>query len=57
MSTRSINALPLPALAACSTEVRDSLDAAMAGEELTFEQGLQLATAQGQDLDALVAGA
>jgi 7,8-didemethyl-8-hydroxy-5-deazariboflavin synthase CofH subunit len=55
MSTRSVNASPLPALAACSPEVRDSLDVAMAGEELTFEQGLQLATAQGQDLDALVA--
>jgi FO synthase len=39
----------------CSAEVRDCLQAALAGEELTFEQGLQLATAGGADLDALVA--
>jgi 7,8-didemethyl-8-hydroxy-5-deazariboflavin synthase CofH subunit len=57
MSTRSVNVPPLPALAACSPEARDCLQAAMAGEELTFEQGLQLATAEGDDLVALVAAA
>lgn len=57
MSTRSVNVPPLPALAACSPEARDCLQAAMAGEELTFEQGLQLATAEGDDLIALVAAA
>jgi 7,8-didemethyl-8-hydroxy-5-deazariboflavin synthase CofH subunit len=57
MSTRSVNVPPLPALTACSPEARDCLQAAMAGEELTFEQGLQLATAEGDDLVALVAAA
>ena len=43
------------ALASCSSEVRECLEAARAGAELSFEQGLLLATAGGATLDALVA--
>src|SRR5260370_25241534 len=42
-------------LAWCSSEVRESLEAAREGAELSFEQGLLLATAAGATLDALVA--
>ena len=42
-------------LAACPREVLDCLDAARSGSELSFEQGLLLATAEGAALDALVA--
>jgi FO synthase len=42
-------------LAACPREVRDCLEAARSGAELSFEQGLLLATAEGAALDALVA--
>ena len=55
MATNAINEPASAALTPCSAEVRDCLQAAMAGEELTFEQGLQLATVAGGDLDALVA--
>jgi FO synthase len=55
MGTNTINEPASVALAACSAEVRDCLQEAMAGEDLTFEQGLQLASAAGADLDALVA--
>jgi 7,8-didemethyl-8-hydroxy-5-deazariboflavin synthase CofH subunit len=43
------------ALAACPREVLDCLNAARSGSELSFEQGLLLATAEGAALDALVA--
>ena len=43
------------ALAACPSEVRDCLEAARGGAELSFEQGLLLANAEGASLDALVA--
>jgi 7,8-didemethyl-8-hydroxy-5-deazariboflavin synthase CofH subunit len=43
------------ALAACPSEVRDCLEAARSGAELSFEQGLLLATADGAALDTLVA--
>ena len=43
------------ALAASPNEVRDCLEAARGGAELSFEQGLLLATAEGAALDALVA--
>src|SRR6266478_5856528 len=42
-------------LAACPREVRDCLEAARGGAELSFDQGLLLATAEGAALDALVA--
>jgi 7,8-didemethyl-8-hydroxy-5-deazariboflavin synthase CofH subunit len=42
------------ALAACPSEVLDCLEAARGGTELSFEQGLLLATADGAALDALV---
>src|ERR1700687_4297717 len=45
----------LTALDVCPEEARACLLAAMDGGELTFEQGLQLATAEGVALDALVA--
>jgi len=40
---------------ACPAEVREILCAAASGEELTFEQGLVLATAEGSAMEALVA--
>ena len=42
------------ALLPCSAVVRECLEASRAGHELSFEQGLLLATADGADLDALV---
>jgi 7,8-didemethyl-8-hydroxy-5-deazariboflavin synthase CofH subunit len=42
-------------LAACPREVLDCLEAARSGSELSFEQGLLLATAEGAALDALIA--
>src|SRR5260370_16878496 len=40
---------------ACPAEVREILHAAASGEELTFKQGLALATTKGSALEALVA--
>ena len=42
-------------LSVCPPEVRKCLEAARDGADLTFEQGLSLATAQGPALEALVA--
>src|SRR6202008_2512811 len=55
MATPTMNGSPLTALQACPAEVREILHAATSGAELTFEQGLLLATAEGSALDALVA--
>jgi 7,8-didemethyl-8-hydroxy-5-deazariboflavin synthase CofH subunit len=41
------------ALSQCASAVRDSLEAVLRGEELSFEQGLQLATVEGASLQAL----
>jgi FO synthase len=41
----------------CSPDVREALEAALAGEELTFAQAMRLATAERTDLQALVAAA
>jgi 7,8-didemethyl-8-hydroxy-5-deazariboflavin synthase CofH subunit len=43
------------ALGSCSSEVRECLEAARDGAELSFEQGLLLATEGGATLEALVA--
>jgi 7,8-didemethyl-8-hydroxy-5-deazariboflavin synthase CofH subunit len=43
------------ALAECAPSARDPLESALQGQELSFEQGLRLATAEGADLEALVA--
>ena len=43
------------ALEHCPADAREYLEAARAGTELTFEQGLLLATAQGPALQALIA--
>jgi 7,8-didemethyl-8-hydroxy-5-deazariboflavin synthase CofH subunit len=43
------------ALAACPPDVREDLVAACESAELSFEQGLRLATAEGPALDALIA--
>jgi FO synthase len=45
----------LAALAECPAAVRDCLAAVCEGVELSFEQGLSLATAEGPALDALIA--
>ena len=41
-------------LSQCSAEVRECLEASRASHELSFEQGLLLASAHGHDLEALV---
>jgi FO synthase len=47
--------LKLPASSSsCSPAVLDSLEASRAGRELSFDQGLLLANAQGSDLQALI---
>src|SRR6266849_10792266 len=54
MATSPRNAINLTAFQACPSEVREILHAAASGEDLTFEQGLVLATAEGSALEALV---
>jgi FO synthase len=54
MATSAINGRSVPAAEACPSEIREILHAAASGEELTFEQGLILATAEGSALEALV---
>ena len=54
MATPAINGSSIPAAEACPAEIREILHAAASGEELTFEQGLILATAEGSALEALV---
>lgn len=46
---------PAASLDAASPPVRDVFDAALCGEELSFDQGLRLAIAAGADLGALLA--
>ena len=55
MATSTMNGPSLAALEACPLEVREILQAAMSGAELTFEQGLVLATADDSALQALLA--
>jgi len=55
MATPTTNAAPLAALDPCPPDVREILQSAMNGIELTFEQGLLLATVEGSALDALIA--
>jgi len=57
MATPMMNGTSLPAAEAHPAEVREILHAAASGDELTFEQGLLLATAEGSALDALIATA
>jgi 7,8-didemethyl-8-hydroxy-5-deazariboflavin synthase CofH subunit len=57
MATYPANADNLAVLDACPLETREVLEAMLAAEEPTFEQGLELATAEGPALDALVAAA
>jgi 7,8-didemethyl-8-hydroxy-5-deazariboflavin synthase CofH subunit len=55
MAVHTINEAASAALESCPAEVRECLHAVMGGEELTFERGLKLATAEGAALHALVA--
>ena len=55
MATRMRNEVVSAALAACPAGIRDCLQEAMDGAELTFQQGLQLATVEGASLEALLA--
>jgi 7,8-didemethyl-8-hydroxy-5-deazariboflavin synthase CofH subunit len=55
MATSAINGTALTPVGACLAEVREILHAAAGGAELTFEQALLLATAEGPSLEALVA--
>jgi 7,8-didemethyl-8-hydroxy-5-deazariboflavin synthase CofH subunit len=54
MATPLKNAIRLTAFEACPSDIREILHAAVSGAELTFEQGLVLATAEGSALEALV---
>src|SRR5712692_9219548 len=55
MATPTMNGSALTAVETCSAEIREILHAATCGAELTFEQGLVLATAEGSALEALLA--
>src|SRR5260370_13182287 len=55
MATSTMNGSSRTAAENCPAEVREILHAAACGTELTFEQGLVLATAEGSSLEALVA--
>src|SRR5438270_13736177 len=55
MATPAMNGSSVPAAEACPAEIREILHAAASGEELTFEQGLVLASAEGSAQQALVA--
>src|SRR6266446_4687747 len=55
MGMRIRNEVVSAALEACPAEARTCLQTARGGAELTFEQGLQLATAEGAALEALLA--
>src|SRR6267143_1758010 len=55
MATPTTNATALTPVGACPAEVREILHAAAGGAELTFEEALLLATAEGSSLEALVA--
>jgi FO synthase len=55
MVTPTMNRTALAALELCPPEVREILQAAVDGAEITFGQGLLLATVQGSALEALVA--
>ncbi|MBZ5539719.1 MAG: 5-amino-6-(D-ribitylamino)uracil--L-tyrosine 4-hydroxyphenyl transferase CofH [Acidobacteriia bacterium] len=62
LETRTATSHPAPGatvpgelLAAARPEVREALEAANAGRELSFDQGLHLATSEGPDLQALIA--
>lgn len=46
---------PTEQLAAARQEIREALEAVLEGRELRFEEGLKLATAEGEDLSALIA--
>jgi len=54
MATPTMNGSALTAVETCPAEFREILHAAACATELTFEQGLVLATAEGSALDALV---
>jgi FO synthase len=54
MATPTMSGSGLTAVLACPSEVREILHAAASGAELTFEQGLVLATAEGSALETLV---
>jgi 7,8-didemethyl-8-hydroxy-5-deazariboflavin synthase CofH subunit len=54
MAQPTMNKGASAAVAACPVEMRECLHAVLGGGELTFEQGLLLATAEASALDALV---
>jgi FO synthase len=55
MATPAINGTALNPAEACPTEFREILHTAAGGAELTFEQALVLATAEGPSLEVLIA--
>jgi len=55
MAAHATNETALVAGGGCPAEVQECLQTALGGDELSFEQGLKLATAEGAALEALVA--
>src|SRR5580704_10393216 len=55
MAAHATNETALVAGGGCPAEVQECLQTALGGGELSFEQGLKLATAEGAALEALVA--
>jgi 7,8-didemethyl-8-hydroxy-5-deazariboflavin synthase CofH subunit len=55
MAAPAITGSALAAVDSCPQAVREILHAAVSGTELTFEQGLVLATAEGAALEAMIA--
>src|ERR1700675_2651919 len=55
MAVPSMNEIAVASADECPAEIRGCLEAAAGGGELSFEQGMRLATAEGAALEALVA--
>jgi 7,8-didemethyl-8-hydroxy-5-deazariboflavin synthase CofH subunit len=54
MAVPSMNETALASVAECSAEIQELLQAVLGGGELSFEQGMKLAAAEGPALQALV---
>jgi FO synthase len=55
MTVPSMNQIAVASPGECAAEIRECLQTAAGGGELSFEQGMKLATAEGAALEALVA--
>jgi 7,8-didemethyl-8-hydroxy-5-deazariboflavin synthase CofH subunit len=57
MTVPSMNETAFASTGGCSAEIQECLETVLGGGELSFEQGMKLATAEGAALEALVAAA